>query len=112
MSRAKAAASTANRILPGIQSFAWNSDRSLVAVCPYSSEILIFETNQKPNISDWRLTEVLREVSLSLISTTPSSMVYVESRNISLTSFLSSAQLKRELSRVPPNDWRTSLFLH
>lgn len=57
-------AALANRILPGIQSFAWNADRSLVAVCPFSREILIFETNQKPNISDWRLAEVLREVSL------------------------------------------------
>ena len=54
-----------NRILPGIQSFAWSPDRSLVAVCPYSREILIFATNQKPDIKDWRLVEVLREVSES-----------------------------------------------
>lgn len=59
----KADALTANRILPGIQSFAWNPDRSLVAVCPYSREILIFATNSKPDIKDWRLVEVLREVS-------------------------------------------------
>ena len=65
--KAKAAASTANRILPGIQSFAWNHDRSLVAVCPFSREILIFATNQKPDIKDWRLVEVLREVSRFMI---------------------------------------------
>ena len=59
------AASTANRILPGIQCFAWNPDRSLVAVCPFSREILIFATNSKPDIKDWRLVEVLREVSNS-----------------------------------------------
>ena len=63
MNKKKAAASTANRILPGIQSFAWNHDRSLVAVCPFSAEILIFATNSKPDIKDWRLVEVLREVS-------------------------------------------------
>ena len=55
---------TNNRILPGIQSFAWNFDRSLVAVCPQSKEILIFATNGKPDIKDWRLVEVLREVSI------------------------------------------------
>ena len=54
---------TTNRIMPGIQSFAWNADRSKVAVCPQSKEILVFETNQKPNISDWTLVEVLKEVS-------------------------------------------------
>ena len=59
----KADALIQNRILPGIQSFAWNPDRSLVAVCPYSREILIFATNAKPDIKDWRLIEVLREVS-------------------------------------------------
>ena len=56
-------AAIANRILPGIQSFAWNHDRSLVAVCPHSREILIFATNSKPDIQDWRLVEVLKEVS-------------------------------------------------
>ena len=56
---------TSNRIMPGIQSFAWNADRSKVAVCPQSREILIFKTNQKPNISDWTLLEVLKEVSKS-----------------------------------------------
>lgn len=61
--KAKAAA-IQNRILPGIQSFAWSPDRSMVAVCPHSAEILIFATNMKPDIKDWRLTEVLKEVSL------------------------------------------------
>ena len=56
---------TLNRIMPGIQSFAWNADRSKVAVCPQSKEILIFETHQKPNISDWTISEVLKEVSES-----------------------------------------------
>ena len=63
MSKKAKADATANRILPGIQSFAWNHDRSLVAVCPFSREILIFATNQRPDIKDWRLVEVLREVS-------------------------------------------------
>ena len=66
--KAKAAAAIANRILPGIQCFAWNHDRSLVAVCPFSREILIFATNQKPDIQDWRLVEVLREVSSFIVS--------------------------------------------
>jgi len=63
MNKKKAANATANRILPGIQCFAWNHDRSLVAVCPFSREILIFATNSKPDIRDWQLVEVLREVS-------------------------------------------------
>ncbi len=54
---------TTNRIMPGIQCFAWNGDRSKVAVCPQSKEILIFETNQKLNIKDWTLIDVLKEVS-------------------------------------------------
>lgn len=53
-----------NRILPGIQSYAWNADCSKVAVCPMSREILIFETNQSPDISKWRLIQVLKEVSI------------------------------------------------
>jgi len=52
---------TGNRIMPGIQSFAWSPDRQRVAVCPQSNEILIFETGNKPNIKDWKLVEVLRE---------------------------------------------------
>ena len=53
-----------NRILPGIQSYAWSGDCSKVAVCPMSSEILVFETNQSPDISKWRLLQVLKEVSI------------------------------------------------
>jgi hypothetical protein len=52
-----------NRILPGIQVYAFNANCSRVAVCPQSAEILIFETNGKPNISDWKLRQVLKEVS-------------------------------------------------
>ncbi len=63
MRRAKPA-DTSNRIMPGIQCFAWSPDRSMVAVCPQSKEILIFATNQKPDIKDWRLVEVLKEVSV------------------------------------------------
>ena len=36
----------------------------MVAVCPQSKEILVFATNQKPDIKDWRLVEVLKEVSV------------------------------------------------
>lgn len=61
----KKPADTSNRILPGIQCFAWSPDRSMVAVCPQSKEILIFATNSKPDIKDWRLVEVLKEVSKS-----------------------------------------------
>lgn len=50
-----------NRILPGIQSYAWNGDCSKVAVCPQSREILIFETNNSPDISKWKLVQVLKE---------------------------------------------------
>ena len=35
-----------NRILPGIQSYAWNADCSKCAVCPQSREILIFDTHK------------------------------------------------------------------
>ena len=93
--KAKAAAAIANRILPGIQCFAWNPDRSLVAVCPFSREILIFATNQKPDIQDWRLVEVLREVSSFIVS-------YFFSRNtrrlIVCLSIFHLALLERQLS--------------
>jgi hypothetical protein len=49
--------------MPGITSFAWNADCSKVAVCPMSREVLIFETNAQPDISKWKLTQVLKEVS-------------------------------------------------
>lgn len=52
-----------NCIKPGISCFAWNADCSKVAVCPTSNEILIFETNNQPLISDWKLLHVLKEVS-------------------------------------------------
>lgn len=45
LSKAKKEAAIANRILPGIQCFAWSPDRSLVALCPLGREILIFQTN-------------------------------------------------------------------
>jgi hypothetical protein len=51
-----------NRILPGIQTYAWNGDGSKAAVCPQTREILIFETNQTPDISKWKLVQVLKEV--------------------------------------------------
>lgn len=38
------AAGKNNRIYPGIQSFAWNSDASQVAICPTTNEIWIFQT--------------------------------------------------------------------
>jgi hypothetical protein len=53
-----------NRILPGIQSYAWNGDCSKVAVCPLTREILILETNMSPDISKWRLIQVLKEVRI------------------------------------------------
>ena len=59
----KKPAGPVNRILPGISSFSWNSDCSLVAVCPLSREILIFKTNGEPDISKWTLQQVLKEVS-------------------------------------------------
>ena len=52
-----------NRILPGIQTYAYNGDCSKVAICPQSNEILIFETFGKPTISEWKLNQVLKEVS-------------------------------------------------
>jgi hypothetical protein len=52
-----------NRIIPGITSFAWNANCSKVAVCPQSREVLIFETNNQPDISKWKLSQVLKEVS-------------------------------------------------
>jgi len=50
-----------NRILPGIQTYAYNGDCSKVAICPQSAEILIFETLGKPTINDWKLVQVLKE---------------------------------------------------
>ena len=50
-----------NRILPGIQSFAWNADGSKIAVCPKNKEIWIFETQNSPDMSKWTKTDVLKE---------------------------------------------------
>jgi hypothetical protein len=57
----------ANRIIPGITSFAWNADCSKVAVCPQSREVLIFETGNQPEISKWKLIQVLKEVSSEVL---------------------------------------------
>jgi hypothetical protein len=51
----------ANRIFPGIQCFAWNASHSLIAVCPLSREIWIYETNNSPDISKWNKVAVLKE---------------------------------------------------
>ena len=50
-----------NRIMPGIQCFAWNADGSLAAVCPTNQEIWIFETASSPDISKWTRVKVLKE---------------------------------------------------
>ena len=107
MSKAKAAAALANRILPGIQCFAWNHDRSLVAVCPFSREILIFATNQKPDIQDWRLVEVLREVSSIIVSFFRGIL-----SNSLVFSIFHLALLKCQLSRVAPRDQPAPLLLN
>lgn len=52
-----------DRISPGISSFAWSPDNTKCAVCPQGREILIFNTFGKPNIKDWQLEAVLKEVS-------------------------------------------------
>ena len=50
-----------NRILPGVQCFAWNASGSLVAVCPTTSDIWIFETAGSPDISKWTKIATLKE---------------------------------------------------
>ena len=50
-----------NRILPGVQCFAWNKDGSLAAICPLNNEIWIFETQSTPDISKWTKIAVLKE---------------------------------------------------
>ena len=52
-----------DRILPGISAFAFSPDNQRCAVCPQGREILIFKTNGKPNIADWDLEDVHKEVS-------------------------------------------------
>lgn len=50
-----------NRILPGVQCFAWNKDGSMAAICPCNNEIWIFETAGTPDISKWTKIKVLKE---------------------------------------------------
>jgi actin related protein 2/3 complex, subunit 1A/1B len=57
-----------NRIIPGITSFAWNANCSKIAVCPQSREVLIFETGNQPDITKWKLSQVLKEVSCSVFN--------------------------------------------
>ena len=38
----KASSTPTNRIFPGITTFAWNADASMIAVCPTNNEIWIF----------------------------------------------------------------------
>jgi actin related protein 2/3 complex subunit 1A/1B len=43
--------------------FAWNKDQSKIAMCPNSSEIWVFKTNNAPNDSTkWERIQVLKEV--------------------------------------------------
>ena len=51
----------ANRIFPGIQCFAWNATHTLIAVCPLSREIWIYETKGSPDISKWNKVAILKE---------------------------------------------------
>ena len=53
MDKGKAADASNNSIYPGVQSFAWNADASMVAVCPTNNEIWIFQTKGSPDISKW-----------------------------------------------------------
>ena len=50
-----------NRILPGIQCFAWRSDGQQVAICPLNSEIWIFDTQGSPDMSKWTKVQTLKE---------------------------------------------------
>lgn len=50
-----------NRILPGVQCFAWNKDGTLAAICPTNNEIWIFETASSPDIAKWTKVAVLKE---------------------------------------------------
>jgi hypothetical protein len=82
-----------NRIIPGITSFAWNANCSKVAVCPQSREVLIFETNNQPEISKWKLTQVLKEVSVVAFSVT----IHLFSRDVALQRYCFDA--------LASNDW-------
>ena len=51
------------RIAQGMACFAWNKDQSKIAICPNSSEIWVFKTNNAPNDSTkWERIQVLKEV--------------------------------------------------
>ena len=51
------------RIAQGMACFAWNKDQSKIAMCPNSSEIWVFKTNNAPNDSTkWERIQVLKEV--------------------------------------------------
>jgi hypothetical protein len=53
-----------SRVAQGMACFAWNKDQSKIAICPNSSEIWVFKTNNKPNDSTkWERIQVLKEVS-------------------------------------------------
>jgi WD40 repeat protein len=51
----------ANRILPGIQCFAWRGDGKQVALCPLNNEIWVFDTQGSPDISKWTKTCTLKQ---------------------------------------------------
>ena len=64
---ASAEGQSTNRILPGVQCYAWNKDGSLAAICPCNNEIWIFETAGTADISKWTKIQVLKE-HFSIIS--------------------------------------------
>ena len=55
---------TPTRIAQGMACFAWNKDQSKIAICPNSSEIWVYKTNNQPNDSTkWERIQVLKEVN-------------------------------------------------
>jgi hypothetical protein len=48
----------------GINCIAWNKDKTMCALCPNSSEILVYDTKGSKNYKEWRLLQVLEEVKL------------------------------------------------
>lgn len=50
-----------NRIYPGVQTFAWNHDASMIAVCPTNNEIWVFQSQGSPDISKWTKIQTLKE---------------------------------------------------
>jgi len=57
----KSGAPALNRIMPGIQCFAWNGNGSRVAICPTNNEILIFDSANSPDITKWKQIACLKE---------------------------------------------------